>query len=777
MSQAIVTLPDGRKARVTFDTPEQLDATISDLTGEADKEADRKAALRMPETPLHAAGDVITRVVGGIAGSAAGGVAGLARGAGAGAASLAQGEGFRKAGEAFTDEATRTIEDVGGAVERGTRPRTEMGAAATRAVEAPFRWLGKQADVAGEAVSRATGSPALGSLTNVAVQSAPAVVGGAAGAGLRGLRGRVGASSLEAAEAPPRTAPSTVGEADVPRGTPAPTQPVAAPEAPGAAPAQPAPPTRGMPEAAQGRPVNPYEQRAEAYARSIGLDWARLGAGTRKALTTIAQDSQALGRLDPAAVKRQALLQSQRVPIPATRGQLTRDPVELRREAIASRTDEGAPIRETDVEANRALQANLEVLRGRVAGKRGGMHDPTEEGAEAQGPSIREPTKVPSQVGASVTKAAAEKAKWSRKGYDALYKIAREKEPTAEAGLKPVTDLLTENPDIQHLGWVQGWLSKARAARAAKTGESAADVTLDRVTLNELDDLRKLSQKHGQGTDAHYAAELRKAVDTAMEDVPEGAKAWKAARDAFQKHQREFKDQTAVRGLVSTKKGTSDPAIAAEKVWGKIKSGSVEQIRQIKQTLLTGGTAATRMAGKRAWRDIRGETVNRILEDARNVVASDETERSILTAAALRKSLNSIPRENLEEILGKATVRELYDLLRASKITRTQPSARVTESGTVPNALLMAEKVLSHIPGGKLAIGGAKAVKALRERGGAAVAARRATQDPLAEKAGQVAGSRAARRQALSDLEAGGPTLPGAAPEPTIGQVIPPKKP
>jgi hypothetical protein len=33
MSVAVVTLPDGRKARVTFDTQEQLDATINDLTG------------------------------------------------------------------------------------------------------------------------------------------------------------------------------------------------------------------------------------------------------------------------------------------------------------------------------------------------------------------------------------------------------------------------------------------------------------------------------------------------------------------------------------------------------------------------------------------------------------------------------------------------------------------------------------------------------------------------------------------------------------------------
>jgi hypothetical protein len=34
MGQAIVTLPDGRKARVTFDSPEQLDAVVNDLVGQ-----------------------------------------------------------------------------------------------------------------------------------------------------------------------------------------------------------------------------------------------------------------------------------------------------------------------------------------------------------------------------------------------------------------------------------------------------------------------------------------------------------------------------------------------------------------------------------------------------------------------------------------------------------------------------------------------------------------------------------------------------------------------
>lgn len=764
MGQALVTLPDGRKAKVTFDSPEQLDATIADLT--------------RPEKRVGSAGDaaadLVTSVGGSIVGGALGGVAGIARGAGAGAASLAQGEGFGKAADAFTDEATSTIEGVQGAVSRATQPNTQAGETAVKGFSAPFTWLAKKADKAGEVVSDVTGSPALGALTNTAVQSLPSAIV----PGLRGVRslarGAAPAAATEAltATGAARTAPSTIGEVEHPTG------PVGAPGAPGQAPPTAAPTAGPAPVSPKPAAPSPNEARAEAYARSIGLDWSGLGAGVKKALTTIAQDSKALQRLDPAAVKRQALLQGQRVPVPATRGQLTRDPVELRREAITSRTSEGGPIRQVDVDANRAVQANLELIRGRVAGKKGGVHDPGEEGSEGLGPSKRDPTKAPSEVGRSVTGAATEKAKWSKKGYDALYKLARKTEPDAQASVKPISDLLTSNPEIQHLGWLQSWLSKAAKVKV----EPGAEVPpLEKATLAELHDLRSTAGEIARtgGKEGHYASQVVKAIDAAMEDVPAGAAAWKRANEAFKKHQQEFKEQGAVRGLVSKKKGTSDPAIEADKVWGKIKSGSIAQIRQIKQTLLTGGTAATRMAGKRAWRDIRGETVNRILEDARNVVATDETERQILTAAALRKAVNQIPRENLEEILGKQTTRELYDLVRVAKITRTQPSARVTESGTVPNALIMAEKVLGHIPGGKYAIGGAKALKSLKERGGAAVAARRATADPLAEAATQVAkrAPRGRAAQAIRDLEEGGPTLPGPAPEPTIGQALKPKKP
>jgi hypothetical protein len=785
---ALVTLPDGKKARITFDSQDQLDATIDDLVVQ---HGPKTLVGKLSDNPVtQAVGETGLQMASGMAGAAAGGVAGVVRGIGAGAASLAQGEGLDKARTAFTDEATDTIAATEKAMQY--EPKTKAGKVASEASEAAFTWLGSlparavagsrgiydvasrqgidkaardirsteaalKPDAAGETVSRVTGSPALGALTNVAIQSAPAALTAGVARGASMLRGAAAAREAAAAAAKPRVEPTLDPQQPgaAPQATPAPqptsTQPSPQPQpqltATGA-PRQPPSTVGAGPLPAPG--VTPQEAKAAAYARTLGLDWARLGAGTRKALTTIAQDATALERLSPAAVKRQALLESQRIPIPATRGQLERDPVQLRREAIASRTDDGKPIRDVDVAANAAVQANLEALRGRAAGLKGGTHDPvTEEGKPAAQPSIRAPTKLPTQVGESAQKAVREKAKWSEKGYEALYKRARETEPDARVSTKPLAELLQGNPDIQHLGFLKGWLAKA-----GNTIEGS-----ENVSLKSLYDLRKEATglARARGTDGYHAGQVVRAINEAMKQVPAGAKAWKAAIDAFAKHQKEFKDQVPVRKLATDKKGTGNRSVALENTWSQLARGPLENLRQVKRTMLTGGTPKIREMGRRAWRDLRGETVNQILAEARNNAIRDEADREIVTARALQRGINSIPRENLEELIGKANVRELRSIIEAAH-ARIPPGARTTESGTVPNALIWAEKVLSHIPGGKVVVGGAKMVKKLHEEGKTGETVRRAVTTPL-DEAAQQAGNAAKSKQQYKDLESG-PSLP-----------------
>ena len=138
MPQAIVTLPDFTKAKVTFDTPEQLDSTIEDLvaTHPVGNLFHKDALSRGQE----AIGQPLLAAATGLAGSALGGVRGLARGAGAAAGALAQGEGVGKALDVGTDEATRTIEETQKAFT--VQPTSRAGEVGQAIVSWPFQKLG-----------------------------------------------------------------------------------------------------------------------------------------------------------------------------------------------------------------------------------------------------------------------------------------------------------------------------------------------------------------------------------------------------------------------------------------------------------------------------------------------------------------------------------------------------------------------------------------------------------------------------------------------------------
>src|SRR5205814_2169500 len=125
-----------------------------------------------------------------------------------------------------------------------------------------------------------TGSPAVGTVVNTAIQAAPALLAPEARGALASA-GRLATGSAEvAATAAPAVSAGALAAATA---------------------------------------------KAQAYVtRVAGLDWDALSDSLKAKLTSIAQSAGELERLDPAAVVREAKLQSLPVPVPATRGQLTR---------------------------------------------------------------------------------------------------------------------------------------------------------------------------------------------------------------------------------------------------------------------------------------------------------------------------------------------------------------------------------------------------------------------------------------------------------------------
>lgn len=590
---------------------------------------------------------------------------------------------------------------------------------------------------------------AYGSATKTGLNAVPLVLGGE----LAKVPGKVGEVLKPAAEAPP-VAAAAPAPADL---SLAPSAPRAAPGAPAAVPAAPAAPLEVAPQVPRGTPSTVGEgplpprptptsprARAEAYARDrLGLSWDALGEATRRKLETVAADAQGLDRLNPEAVKRQAKLEALPVPIKTTAGRLNRDNTQLLKEEGAMVTRAGKSIEVIDIEANRGLRANVDYLVDKLKGV--GASRATATDREGVGRSVA--GRGEENPGALTVKQAKAKAKTR-----AAYAEARKTEPNAEASAAPLFEYFKENPSVQHVGWMSDWLKKAKVQ--VLEGEEQPNRG---VKLNELDDLRKRALAIGPThPDFHYANQVVSTIDAIFDTIPESAPKWKAAREAHSAERGEFKNQEAIDRLVGTKGGRfgTDPKTALEDVWKvSVKTAKIEQIRQLKRSLLSGEDAAARLQGKKALRELKAETVRNMQTEITKGVSTNAKGEPNITAESINNWIKGMGDgtveggvEKLNVILGRRNTRKLLDIREAAQITKTAPTTRTSGSNTFSRILNWLEdtglgetvKGVAGAPirlgeaawkageGGRVATAAAKDATAAAEKSGAKAAAKRA---------------------------------------------------
>lgn len=471
--------------------------------------------------------------------------------------------------------------------------------------------------------------------------------------------------------------------------------------------------------------VSPELKAQQYVAANTGLDWGAIPEAVRGQLTEIAKTAGGLEGLDAAALKRQVQLQSLDRPVPATRGQLTRDPVQLRNEGNVSATDAGKPIRDIHQEANAALIENLDILRGKQ----------------------KSLAASPEQVGQSVQGAARAKLDAQKAEVSRLYKEAKEKgDLQAPASIKPLAKLVIDSVNKEHLGWVRSWLN----GRKGK-GPTAM--------LAELEDLRQTAVADAMdgGTKGYYAGKVIAAIDQATEGV--GGNAYKAARAARKKQALEFEDQGAVEQLVSNKKGSrTDRAVALEDTWRKtVLGGSIEDLAAVKRTLLTNGDAATRKAGFQAWRDLRAQTIQHIKDQATKGVSQFSDGSPNVTAASMERAIKSVGPEKLNALFGPGTVAKLNQIMEATRTVKTEPPAGFKGSPTFANILAFLEGNIGKIPVlGDTMTGAVRGVAKLKEIGAAGREVRKAQGSPL-QDAAQSSAAELYQQNALGALMRGAP--------------------
>lgn len=578
------------------------------------------------------------------------------------------------------------------------QPRTEMGQQMTGAVgeglsyvtAKPGNWVGEHgADLATHWGASPELAAAIGAGGNALTQVVPQMLL-AKGVGMA----RAGMRAPPAAEVPPASTWGKGGASGAPEG------------AGGAAGA-------GADAAA----------RAKAYVGTLGLDWGALSAQFQAKLTGIAQDATALGRLKPEQVARQARMASVGIDNPS-KGQVTRSPTQKGLEADLKNTDAGKELLDRDYEHNKILVDSVENLRKKV------MAESLPSGGKARGD-------LP--VGRSVQDTALRAKEEASMGrVNNLYTKARKLNPDATAPADAFFDLLDQNPTVQHLGWVSDFLNKGKVQAKAAGADGIEVLERRELNLAELQDLRVRANKiiKGGGPDAHYAADVKEAIDAAMETAPEAAAAWKQANSAYRTHKQEFANQTAVRNLVEDKPHTSDRRVAIEETAQKTVMGKLEDLQKVKRSLLTGEDPAARAAGKTAWRDLKGWGLDYIRE---RMTRGPKNERgdAHATWVGMKRALDDIGDANLDEMYGPTVRKQLRRYQDVMEDLWTEPSTRQTGSPTFGRILRFLDRI-GGVPvvgkGAAFAAGTAKTVAKIGELGSEGRQVRNAMEDPLSEQ-------------------------------------------
>lgn len=436
--------------------------------------------------------------------------------------------------------------------------------------------------------------------------------------------------------------------------------------------------------------------------------------------------------LDPRAAPRRSQMDSLPVPITdATKGQLTRDPVALRRESQLATTDVGEPLRDVYVDQNARLLENLDTLRGRTGPK---STTETDVGRRVAG----EPQEGRPGAEGALTRQASD----AKQGVNKLYDEARTAgEMEGPVEIKPLLNYLAKHEDPTQVGYATSALKRLKLIREDEFGNivptEAAGPKSSVLTLNELEGVRRaaVAARKDGGTKGHYASELIGKIDELTDSA--GGEAYAAARKGRRDYGTRFEEPQAIDQLLSRDSRT-DRTTALEDVWNKtVVGGSIADLTRVRDTLLNdAGDRRARDAGRKAWRDIAGQTVQHIKDEATKSAALDEAGRPNVSAPALKKALDTLGDEKLQLILGDTAAAQLRSLSEVAADLKTKPPARIAGSDTVANSLVMKmNNILDHIHiFGPLVRGGFRLAKQAYDSGTGGKQVREALEPPMVGK-------------------------------------------
>ncbi|QGA11056.1 hypothetical protein GFH30_06480 [Acinetobacter wanghuae] len=390
-------------------------------------------------------------------------------------------------------------------------------------------------------------------------------------------------------------------------------------------------------------------------------------------------------QVDQATV-RQALAQDLPVTPELTRGQISRDPAQLKFEVeTAKDPDAGAPLRQRYEQQHQAVQQNFDAFIDQTGSQTGG--------------NARD-------VGLMVDGALQKQMQADKNRVRVAYKKADDSDEAAtpvdvtqpvsvlEDGEISIIDYLNSQPELPTTPIIT---AAKRTAVSLGIAQKADDGSLipGNPTIKQLEKWR--SEINGnvnqEAPNIRQATILKGFIDAHVE--PYAGTLYKAARAERKRFGDKWENHTIIKDLTGNKKGTDDRKVAYEKVVDRvIYSGSLDDLRQAKRTIMTSGPE-----GKQSWSEIQAAVLQNIKDEATKGVAPDGQGNQMISPAALNAQIRKLD-DKLDFIFGKQGADKLRALNEVSKTIFTVPaSAAINHSNTAATLSAAMDLVLSGMSG------------------------------------------------------------------------------
>lgn len=410
------------------------------------------------------------------------------------------------------------------------------------------------------------------------------------------------------------------------------------------------------------------------------------------------------------ATQRNARAQSLPVPIKLTRGQLTRDRMQVAFERETAKQKEGAPLAAHYEDQNATFMQNLD------------------EGVDQTGAQ----NITPRSVGKSVVAALEAKDAARNAEIRTLYRQAREAgEMQQPVDVTALSDWIRKNKGKDKLAPIITTIENELKQNAKVEGGRIDNLTLTQrpartvMTLDASEDLRQAINKLAEpGTpNVVFGKEAKALIDAAQEG--KGGDLFKRARRAYENYSNEFSNRDVIDKALRTKPGTKDRAVAYEDVFKhSILNGSTDDVRHVFRVLEahpTGTDPAVVQAGRQAAKDLRGAVISHIKEEMQKNLNVDSTGARTGSTARIDALVRELDNDGkLDVIFGKKGAEQIRDLRDVAIDIYTSPSGTVNSSNTASALMRQLDNVAGFASGipilGKAANYSVQAVKSANTR-------------------------------------------------------------